>query len=1102
MITRRMRARPVMTRSTLRLFVIAWLLSVATAAWGQSPTTGQISGVVKDPSGAVVTGAKVTLTNAAGVDRQSSTNADGLYSFSLLPPGIYKLQIAASGFQTYVLDNIEVRITEYSVENASLAVAGGSQSVTVSAAPPLIQTDSVDTGRVVDEQQLRQLPLPTRNYTQILGLSPGAMENLPDNTDLGRGDLDFYVNGQRDTSNNVVMDGTIITSPGTNSTPSLAVPSPDSLQEFIVQTSMYDATQGRNTGGNLAVVTKSGTNQFHGNVFEFFRNSALNANEYFLNQTGIPRPVLNSNQFGGTLGGPIKKDESYFFLSYEGTRQRNGASPNSLTTLFIPQGLTNDRSTATLQNFALTNYGVSSIDPTALGLLQAVLPNGQFAIPSAAPNGTVLNGTVVTPLSAVSTFSEDQFSVGFDQNLTSTNKFSAKFFFSNDPQYQALFSFVGADPLQAPGFGGYITFSNRVLSLTDTQVFGSNLINEAHFGFSRINAPSTPQEPFTNAQFGIVNPLAAQYPGMATIEVNGLFTLGSTPLGDQRSTTENFQGSDMLSWTHGRHTVRFGGDFIRNHVDFFFHSFSRGEIDFNDFTDFLNGTIAFGLLGNGIPNRDMRINDVDGFVQDDWRVLPNLTINAGFRVAFDGGISDTQGRIANFLPNVFAQNALPCTVAAPCNPPNGFELFKPGQTLNPNAWNVAPRIGLAWKPLHSDNFVVRTGYGIYYDIFSTRFANFQIFNYPYDIIGLSLGILPGSFQNPFPDLANVSFPVTPATIPSPVPFYASGFPLPGFSTPISGLYAAQNLSVPYTQQYNLGFQWQPHANWLLDVGYVGSKGTKLLNVYNFNQGATGTAPYNLSGFSNNKVLNGFEEVTTNTNSHYNSLQASVTKRFSSGLQFLASYTYSKSTDQGTGSFENELGSYPGDQQNPNAQLGLSDFNRAQRFIISGIYDFPTLYKGESRLAKLAANQWQIAGIATFQSGLPFSVVCESGSALFNRADYIPGSTITVPGGTESKLNEYFNVGAFNNTCVNAAPYGTSGRNILTGPGQKNVDFSIVKFFPVTDGTRLEFRSEFFNIFNWVNFENPNNNVLLPNVGAITSEASGPRIIQFALKFNF
>ncbi|MFZ3333338.1 MAG: TonB-dependent receptor [Candidatus Acidiferrales bacterium] len=1089
-------------RGTSRLFVLGCLLVFASGARAQSPTTGQISGVVKDPSGAVVTGAKITLTNAAGVDRETATDADGHYLFPLLPPGIYSIHVDARGFQSYVLDRIEVRITEYSEVDAALSVARGAQSVTVTAAPPLVQTDSVDAGRVVGERQLSELPLPTRNYTQILGLSPGAMENLPNNTDLGRGDLDFYVNGQRDTSNNVVLDGTIITSPGTNSTPSLAVPSPDSLQEFIVQTSLYDATQGRNTGGNLAVVTKSGTNSFHGNAFEFFRNSALNANDYFLKQSGEARPELNSNQFGGTFGGPIKRDKTFFFISYQGTRQHNGASANSLTTLFIPQGLTNDRSTATLQNFALVNYGVTTIDPTALALLQATLPSGQFAIPSAAPNGTVLNGTVVTPLSALSTFSEDQFSLSFDQNVTSTNKFSAKFFFSQDPQFQALFSFVGADPLQAPGYGGHITFSNRVLSLTDTQTIGTNLINEAHFGFSRINAPSTPQEPFTNAQFGINNPLAATYPGMATIEVNGLFSIGSTPLGDQRSTTENFQGSDTLSWTHGKHFVRFGGDFIRNHVDFFFHSFSRGEIDFNDFTDFLNGTIAFGLLGNGIPNRNMRINDADGFVQDDWRILPNLTIDAGFRVGFDGGISDTQGRIANFLPNVFAQNTLPCLVTAPCNPPNGFELFKPGQTLNPNAWNVAPRIGLAWRPLGSDNFVVRTGYGIYYDRFSTRFANFQIFNYPYDIIGLSLGLLPGSFQNPFPNLAGVSFPVTPAVIPSPIPFYASGFPLPGFSTPISGLYAAKNLSVPYTQQYNLGFQWEPFKSWLLDAGYVGSKGTKLINVYNFNQGAAGTPPYNLSGFSNNKVLNGFEEVQTNTNSHYNALQASLTKRFSAGLQLLASYTYSKSTDQGSGGFENELGGYPGDQQNPDAQLGLSDFNRAQRFVISGVYQLPLFYKGDSRLAKSAANDWQIGGIAIFQSGLPFSVVCESGSALYNRADYVPGATITVPGGTESKLNDYFNVAAFSNTCANAAPYGTSGRNIITGPGQKNIDFSIVKYFPVTETARFEFRSEFFNLFNWVNFSNPNNNVLLPNVGAISTTSSGPRIIQFALKFNF
>ena len=594
---------------------------------------------------------------------------------------------------------------------------------------------------------------------------------------------------------------------------------------------------------------------------------------------------------------------------------------------------------------------------------------------------------------------------------------------------------------------------------------------------------------------------------MATIEVNGLFSIGSTPLGDQRSTTENFQGSDTLSWTHGKHFVRFGGDFIRNHVDFFFHSFSRGEIDFNDFTDFLNGTIAFGLLGNGIPNRNMRINDADGFVQDDWRILPNLTINAGFRVGFDGGISDTQGRIANFLPNVFAQNTLPCLVTAPCNPPNGFELFKPGQTLNPNAWNVAPRIGLAWKPLNSDNFVVRTGYGIYYDRFSTRFANFQIFNYPYDIIGLSLGILPGSFQNPFPNLAGVSFPVTPAVIPSPVPFYASGFPLPGFSTPISGLYAAKNLSAPYTQQYNLGFQWEPFKNWLLDAGYVGSKGTKLINVYNFNQGAAGTAPYNLSGFSNNKVLNGFEEVQTNTNSHYNALQASLAKHFSAGLQLLASYTYSKSTDQGSGGFENELGGLSGRSAKSGRATGAFRFQpRAtlchQRTL--SVAHYSTKATRASRSRPRTNGKWEAS---------PFSRAACPSRSFANPARPCSIAPITFPDRRlhgsrrhRKQAERLFQRRRFDhyhrNTCANAAPYGTSGRNILTGPGQKNIDFSIVKYIPVTESTRFEFRSEFFNLFNWVNFSNPNNNVLLPNVGAISTTSSGPRIIQFALKFNF
>ena len=1071
----------------------------------QSPTTGQISGVVKDPSGAAVTGAAVSAKSSNGTNRTESSGAEGRYIFALLPPGEYVVHVEAQGFAAYDSKKIEVRITEFSEADVNLSIAGAAQSVTVSGTTTEIQTSSVTSGRVIDETVVRQLPLPTRNYTQLLGLSPGAGENLARTTDLGRGDLDFNVNGQRDTSNNVTLDGTIITSPGTNSTPSLAVPAPDTIQQFIVQTSLYDATQGRNTGGGLAVVTKSGTDAYHGNVYEFFRNSDLNANDFFLNEAGDPRPQLSRNQFGGTFGGPVWKDKTFFFLSYEGTRERNGASQNSLTTLNIPEGLTNDRSTATLNALEQSyNPGVP-ISSIALGLLQATLPNGQFAIPSAAPNGVLnhdLDNTVQTPISTPSRFSEDQFNVNVDHNITATNKLSGKFFYSEDPQFQALFSFVGADPFQAPGYGGNITFSNRILSLTDTQIIGNRIVNEVHFGFSRINAPSTPQEPFTNAQFGIINPIAAQFPGLATIQLLGEFSIGSTPLGDQRSTTENFQGSDTISYTNGKHFLRVGGDFIRNHIDFFFHSFSRGEILFNNFPSFLAGNINVGLLGNGIPNRNFRINDIDLFVQEDYRMLSNLTINLGIRLESNGGISDTQGRIVNFDPAAFAAVAATCNVVTPCVPPDGFNFFKAGQPLNPNRLNWAPRIGLAWKPFHGNNFVVRTGYGIYYDRFSSRFANFQIFNYPYDVIGASLGgILPGSFANPFPNLAGLSFPLTP-TVPAAIPLYASGFPLPGFSTPISGLYADPNLSTPYTQQYNFGFQWEFAKSWLWELGYVGSKGTKLINVYNFSQGATGTAPYSPFFFSTNKALNGFDQVQTDTNSLYNSLQTSVSKHFSYGLQLLASYTFSKSTDEGSGSFENELGGYPGDQQNPATQRGLSDFNRKHRFVLSAVYDLPNIYKGESGALRRAANNWELATIITEQSGLPFSVVCEIPSTLLNRADVIAGSTFTEPGSTKSKLNEYFNTAAFAPGCANVAPYGTSPRNFLIGPGQHNVDFSIVKFIPVTERFKAEFRTEFFNAFNEVNFSQPNANVAAPAFGQITSTSGGPRIIQFALKLSF
>ncbi len=1091
------------------LICLSLLLVSAVALFAQTATTGQVIGTVKDPTGAVVPGASVTLTSAAGEKRTATAGPEGDFRLPLVPPGVYTVTVDAKGFRSMVAQNVSVRVTETTELTANLRLSSSSESLEVNAEPPLVQTSSPAAGRVIQETQIKQLPLPTRNFQQLLALSPGAVAPIANNTEMGRGDSLISVGGQRTTSNNVLVDGTEVNSAGTNGTTNISVPTPDSIQEFIVQTSLYDATEGRNSGGNIAVVTKSGTNNYHGSIFEFLRNDALNANDFFLNRAGRKRPVLKRNQFGGTLGGPIVKDKTFFFLSYQGTRERNGASQaNSLTTPLLPNSLTDNRSDAALTALA-TTYGAASLSPIAKSILQAKLPNGQFAILSPTGTGATATSLIPSPVSGVSRYQEDQLNVNVDQQISEANRLQGKFFFSRVPQFQSQFTFQGVNAFQIPGYGGNILFNNRVFTLADTHVFNSNLINEARFGFSRINGPSSPQEPFKGSDFGITNPLCAgnaSFCGMPTIAVTNAFTIGSTTLADQKSTVQTEQYSDMLSLTHGKHFLRFGGELRHYDVNFFFNFYSRGQITFNTFKDFLQGTPALGFLGAGIRDRHYRSTDEAFYLQDDYRPTDYLTLNVGLRVGRNGGISDRDGRLSNFDPAEFAAIGHACTTATPCTTNNGFHLLAAGDTLNPNDWYAAPRAGFSVKA--ASNLVVRGGAGVYFDRFSTRLANVQVFNFPTDIVSVTVG---PSFANPFPNLAPIQFPVT-ASVPGPVNYTAFNIPLP-----ISGIYVDKNFRTPYVIQYNLGIQYEPVRNWLLDIGYVGSEGHKLINVMSLNQGATGTAPYNTAGgafgpvaspaFSANKLLTaGFQLAQSNASSNYNSLQTSLTKRFSKGLQFLASYTYSRSIDYNSGQpgAGNELNVLAGDQQNMLSQRGVSDFDRPHRFVLSGLYDFPKFYKGDSGFAKRAINGWELSSIMTFQSGSPFTVTCTSGSSTYNRAD-LTGTSPTVSGDTESKLGGYFNTAAFKTTCANVAPFGTSPRNFLRGPGQKNVDIGIVKFIPINERQKLEFRTELFNAFNLVNFANPISTYTTgaPGLlGAIVSTNTGPRVVQFALKYSF
>jgi len=1125
-----------------QLRMAAVLFSLCGAAWAQSATTGKVFGTVHDAAGAVVPGAAITLTSATGQQRTVQVGGQGEYSFPNIDPGHYTLTATRASFALFTVKDVIVEVTISTEIDPVLSPAGTATTVTVSAEAPLLSTASATTGRVIDEQVIRDLPLPTRNFQQLLGLSPGTNIPLTVNTELGRGDIDLNVNGQQATANNVIIDGIYANSIGTGSTPNLAVPSPDAIDQFIVQTSLYDATTGRNTGGNLALITKSGGNSFHGTAYDFARDTIFNANDYLFKSQGLPRGTLNRNVFGATIGGPIIRDKAFFFLSYQGQRERNS---DCLSSCFfannVPAGLTNDRSTAAITalqaemyaqvyNPAIYGPTIPVVNPSSLALLQATFPDGQFVIPSA-PAGAAATGPTdfVTVFSrGLSTFRDDQFDANFDYNLGTHDHLSAKFFSENSPLNEANFSFLGANANQVPGFGGPLNFRNRLLSLNETHTFSSNFLNDARFGFSRIRGISVPNEPFTNAQFGIANPLAGQFPGLSTIGITGEFTLGPTSLQDERSITETFQWSDYMTWTRGDHTFRWGLDIFRNHTDFDFNAFSRGEIIPDGFTpqqnfaQFVDGGLNFaanpqllpvadaviGLLGNGVPDRYLRTLDGDIFFQDDWRVTPTFTLNAGVRVSRFGGISEIKGRLVNFNPATFlANNPAGCSAAAPCDAPeNGFDMLGKGDTINPDTWNGAPRVGFAWQPgtLHRMNMVIRGGYGLYYDRTSSRIANLQIFNYPYDVVGAALG----SINAPFPNLAGLTFPLAPV-VPATIPETYYGTPIG--PQPISGYYVSPNFTAPYDQQYGLNVQIEPVHNWLLEVGYVGSKGTRGINVYTANQPGSANSPVlSASGFSGNKAFNGLEVAVNNGIEHYDSLQASLTKRMDKHLQFLASYTYSHALDNGSGSPENELAALPGDQQNFDTQYGSSDFDRRQRFVLSGLYDLGRLYNGSSGVASQVVNGWQLASIMTFQTGTPFSVLCAAGSTLNSRANYLGGDPYARQN-NNSKLAEYFNTQAFGCGApydttplpsVALPPFGLSGRNMLVGPGQADVDMSVFKHFPIREQMNLEFRAEFFNIGNWANFGNPNNNLLAANPGEIQLPGGGPRVIQFALKFNY
>src|SRR5579864_1874341 len=659
---------------------------VGTRANAQGGATGAVSGVVLDTAGGTVADADVQIidTRTGSLARKIPTGTDGSFVAPLLPPGTYSVVVNKSGFGEAKVSGIEVRVTETTRVTITLKPGAVSEKVEISAQVTTIETSNATTGQSLGTATIRELPLATQNYQQLLTLSSGAQSELNAAAQLGRGSVKLFVNGQREDNNNFLIEGISATDYNVAQATYVPLPNPDVIQEFKVQTSLYDASQGRDGGGNVNAILKSGTREFHGDAYEFFRNDVLNANEFFLNRQGQPRPVVKQNIFGGSLGGPVGVEKlGFFFVNYQGTRQRSGLSPGTFISSSIPFIPAADRSSLTALE---ADCNLPSIDPVAFALLN--FKSSQFGgntggylfpAPANVPAGAKLcdpSNPVPFAVSRPGKYNDDQFTSNWDREFRSgQDKLSARFFFSDS---ESLLPFGGGDLQESLGSTLASSISSaslnfqfdtpvhaRFLNITETHLFSPTLVNEFRFGLVHINDQLNNVPPVTVSDVGIDRPTNSVTNSIYKfVLASSGFELGPAPFGNQSQNQNNYDVIDTLSWVKGKHVLRFGGEFTRVNLDKLFPQVFNGELFFTntasngpiatpttDFQNFLLGAPQFSFGGGGVSNHQYRTNNYAFFAQDDWKVRPNLTLNIGLRTEVFGAFHDDLCHIGNLDPN-------------------------------------------------------------------------------------------------------------------------------------------------------------------------------------------------------------------------------------------------------------------------------------------------------------------------------------------------------------------------------------------------------------------------------------------------------------------
>jgi Carboxypeptidase regulatory-like domain len=852
-------------------------LLLGSAVWSQGGATGAISGEVIDSSGSSVADAEVQIINTAteALVRKLQTSADGSFVATLLPPGSYSVVVNKSGFSQSKADGIEVRVTETTRVSISLKPGSVSEKIEIVADVTTVETTNATTGQSLGTQTIRELPLATQNYQQLLSLSAGAQSELNASAQLGRGNVRIIVNGQREDNNNYSIDGISATDYNVAQATYVPLPNPDVIQEFKVQTSLYDASQGRNGGGNVNAILKSGTRQFHGDAYEYFRNDVLNANDYFLNAAGQPRPSVKQNIFGASVGGPVVKEKlGYFFLNYQGTRQRSALSPGTeINNPGFPVLPSTDRSEQSLIDTffpAGLPAGVSGLDPVSLALLnfqsdQFSDPNG-FLIPTA-------NGTTGQPGSLIVSkpgkYTDDQFTANWDREFHGgQDKLGARFFFSDAESFLPF----GAGGLQA-SLGGTLASSisatdldfpydipvkARFFSVNETHLFSPTLVNDFRFGFVHINDSLINVPPVTAGDLGIDRPTNSVTSSIYkfTFGSSG-FQIGPTPPADQFQNQNTYNFTDTVSWVKGAHVFRFGGEFARINLDklfpqvfngqLFFVNGTYSDMDLTDWQKFLIGAPDFSFGGGGVYNHEYRTNDFAFFGQDDWKIRKDLTLNLGLRVEELGAFHDNLCHIGNLDQDLANSGQYPFINGSCANKLGLTGLTGSGSDTtykNDYATGLAPRVGFAYDFAGKHTTTLRAGYGIYFvreDVGTVDQLSFQAPYLPVAFGGGAAGSLSNFFLtgiNALPQAGVLDpnfvpclgvfqgFPGGDTTV---FPNYGCASGSPGVlpSQFIFGLTVPRNFQVPSTQQWNLTLQRSLGKQWVLELGYVGTHAVHL-----------------------------------------------------------------------------------------------------------------------------------------------------------------------------------------------------------------------------------------------------------------------------------